>query len=74
MDRMVMRVDIHFDDESKTYWADSPDLDGLIVEGDSIELLKDEVDSGAKLLLSLNEEGGPARQPEYVYRQVPASA
>lgn len=65
---LSMRVDIHFDPESKTYWANSPDLDGLVVEGQSFDELRSEVQSATILLLELSEQGQNVRQPRYVYR------
>lgn len=50
---LSVRVDVHFDDESKSYWADSPDLDGLVVSGQDLDELHSEVVSAAGELLSL---------------------
>ena len=50
---VLVRVQVHFDDESKSYWANSPDLDGLVVSGANIEELRSEVTIAAGELLSL---------------------
>lgn len=51
--RLLVRVHVHFDDESKTYWAESPDLDGLIVSGADLDELHSETVAAANTLLSL---------------------
>lgn len=50
---VLVRVQVHYDDESKSFWADSPDLDGLIVSGHDLDELRAEVVSAAGELLSL---------------------
>jgi hypothetical protein len=50
---LLVRVEVHFDPESKSYWAQSLDLDGLIVSGQNLEELKSEADLAADELLSL---------------------
>ena len=52
-----LRVNIHFDDEVQRYWADSPDLDGLIVEARTLDELKDEALGAAGVLLELALHG-----------------
>lgn len=47
------KVDVHFDEESKTFWADSPDIDGLTVSADNLEQLRNEAFSAATDLLDL---------------------
>lgn len=37
------RVVVHFDKQSNSYWAHSPDLDGLVVSGDCWQHLLDEI-------------------------------
>lgn len=48
-----VRVDVHFDEESKSFWASSPNLDGLIVSGKDLNELRQEVISAAGELLSI---------------------
>lgn len=50
---VLVRVQVHFDEESKSFWADSKDLDGLIVAGSNLEELRSEVTLAAGELLSL---------------------
>ena len=50
---LLVRVHVHVDEESKSYWADSPDLDGLIVSGQNLEELRSEVTTAAGELLGL---------------------
>ncbi|MEI7535977.1 MAG: DUF1902 domain-containing protein [Comamonadaceae bacterium] len=50
---LLVRVQVHFDPESKSYWAESFDLDGLVVSGQNLEELKSEANLAADELLSL---------------------
>ena len=50
---VLVRVDVHFDKDSKSFWADSPDLDGLVVSGQDLDELRTEVMSAASELLRL---------------------
>lgn len=50
---MRLRVDISHDPEANVYLAQSPDLDGLIVEGRTLEDLKNEALLAASILLKL---------------------
>ena len=52
-----LRVNIQFDDETKVYWAESPDLDGLIVEAKTLDELKSEALSAAGALLEMQLHG-----------------
>ncbi|MCD2164316.1 hypothetical protein [Comamonas koreensis] len=47
------RVLVHFDEESKTLWADSPDIDGLVVSGNNMDELRAAALSSANDLLDL---------------------
>jgi len=44
---------IHFDEESKSFWADSPDVDGLVVTGETLEEVRREAMLAADMLLEL---------------------
>lgn len=48
-----VQVDVFYDKESQSFWAKSPNLDGLIVSGTDLNELRDEVISAAGELLSL---------------------
>ncbi len=48
-----VQVAVHFDDESKTLWADSPDLPGLAVAGDTLQELLHEAEAAAQVLVAL---------------------
>lgn len=48
-----LRVNIFYDDESHSYWAESPDLDGLVVSGTDLDDLKAEALAAARELLEL---------------------
>jgi len=48
-----LRIDISHDSEANVYIAQSPDLDGLIVEGRTFEDLKNEALWAASTLLEL---------------------
>jgi predicted RNase H-like HicB family nuclease len=56
---LSMRVHIHRDPECSGYWTSSPDLRGLIVTGESIDDLFQEVKLAAPDLIEL-ELGKPA--------------
>jgi len=44
---------VHFDEESKSFWADSPDVDGLVVSGETLEEVRREAEGAAEVLLEL---------------------
>jgi len=44
---------VHFDRESHTFWAESPDIDGLVVEGKDIGEVCREALLAADLLLEM---------------------
>ena len=48
---LTIRVDVHIDQESQTYWANSPGVDGLIVSGATLDELKSEFTNAAALIL-----------------------
>lgn len=56
-----VRVNVHHDADSNTYWAESPDLDGLAVAGDSLDELHREVVSASHALLELAVDGRRGR-------------
>ena len=60
------RAMVHFDEESKTFWADSPDIDGLIAAGNNLpELQAAVMDMASDLLdLEMNSKQVHAR-PQY---------
>lgn len=58
---LLVRVHVHFDDESQTYWADSPDLDGLVVSGADLDELHAETIAAANTLLTLAVRSPNAR-------------
>ena len=49
---MLVRLHVHYDDERKSFWADSTDLDGLVVSGGDLNELRAEVNAAAGELLS----------------------
>jgi predicted RNase H-like HicB family nuclease len=72
---LLLRVDIHFDKESKTFWADSPDVDGLAVAGDTIEEVRSEAMNAAFALIDLELEGSidtMRKKPALQYREADA--
>lgn len=54
-------VDVFFDEESQSFWAKSPYLDGLVVSGENLNELRKEVITAAGELLSLELEAKSAR-------------
>lgn len=65
---VVLRIDVFYDDESKSFWAKSPDLDGLVVSGQTLDELRNEVRGAAESLLELEMHGRAVAQPEYRFR------
>lgn len=63
-----VRVAVHFDADTKTFWADSPDLDGLVVSGATPEELAREVHLAAAELLEL-QLAGTVRQDAIVVKE-----
>ena len=66
---LKLRVDVHFDSESKSFWADSPDLDGLIVSGQTLDELRTEAVSAAANLLDLQLSAPAKASAELTYTQ-----
>jgi len=58
---LSLRVDVHFDHEVNIFWATSPDLDGLAVEGQTLDVLRSEVRGAAESLLELAMIGKASR-------------
>ena len=58
---LLVRVHVHFDVESQSYWADSPDLDGLTVAGQDLDELHTEAVAAANELLDLAIHNPKAR-------------
>ncbi len=50
---LLIRVNVHQDNEANVFCADSPDLDGLTVEGATLEEVRREVAVASGELLSL---------------------
>ena len=71
-----LRVNIRQDLEANVYVAESPDLDGLIVEGHTLDEIKDEALSAAGVLLELAlSTKAPAAQTDFIlHSAVPAGA
>jgi len=49
----LVRVQVFYDPEVQSYWANSPDLDGLVVTGSTRAELENEARSAAGTLLEL---------------------
>jgi predicted RNase H-like HicB family nuclease len=54
---MLVRVHVHYDPEVKSYWTTSPDLDGLIVTGGTVDELLHEAKLGIDGLMELALQG-----------------
>lgn len=50
---LSFRAYVHRDKEAKMFWATSPDIDGLAVEGASLDELMREITSAADSLIEL---------------------
>lgn len=51
---MQVRVHVHYDPDVKSYWTTSPDLDGLIVTGNTLDELLHEAKAGIDGLMELH--------------------
>lgn len=54
-----INVQVHWDAESKSFWASSTDIDGLVVSGMTPEELRDEVIGAAASLLEVQQMKRP---------------
>lgn len=59
-----LRVNVYYSQEAKGYWANSPDLDGLAVAGDTREEVMQEAEWAAETLLDLQ---GVREKPDLVF-------
>ena len=55
--KLTFLVNVHFDAESGTYWADSPDFEDLVAGGDTLDEVTSEMKSVAEALLELALDG-----------------
>ncbi len=55
---LYFRVKVSRDDEAGVYWAESPDLRGLVIEAATLEELLREVNLGAAELLEPHRDDG----------------
>lgn len=68
-----LRVNIRQDLEANVYVADSPDLDGLIVEGHTLDDIKSEALAAAGVLLELALDTKPIAHTDFfMHSAVPA--
>lgn len=51
--QLTVRIDAHYDAESGSFWAESPDLDGLAVSGATLDELHREALAATSELLDL---------------------
>lgn len=56
---VTLRIHLHYDEESKSYWADSPDLDGLAAAGDTLDELREQSLAVAGELVDIAVGGKP---------------
>jgi predicted RNase H-like HicB family nuclease len=68
-----LRVNIQYDIEANIYVAESPDLDGLIIEGHTLDEVKNEALAAAGVLLELQLHTKPKAQTDFTWHSpVPA--
>ncbi len=60
-------VNVYFDDECQRYWGESLDLDGLIVEADSVQEFHKEAKLGAASLLEFKLGLRPKAEVTFVH-------
>lgn len=58
---VLVRVQVHHDPETNSYWAESPDLDGLVVTGGSLDEVRQEALAASSTLLGLAVSGHRAK-------------
>ncbi|MGD9887914.1 MAG: DUF1902 domain-containing protein [Halothiobacillaceae bacterium] len=51
---MLIKIDVFFDDDAQAYIATSRDIRGLVIEAESLDVLKNEVQELIPALLQLN--------------------
>ena len=56
---LLLRIEIVRDEESGTFWARSPDLDGLVVSGATLDEVQSESIAAAEVLLALQLDKRP---------------
>ena len=68
-----LRVNIHHDLEANVYVAESPDLEGLVVEAHTLDEVKDEALAAAAALLELKLHTKSHAQTDFIlHSPVPA--
>jgi predicted RNase H-like HicB family nuclease len=72
---VTFRVFIRYDAEVQRYWASSPDLDGLVVEGGTLDELLAEIRSASETLFELALDGPHGKAlPELRFRDMAIGA
>lgn len=71
-----LRVIVYRDDESDSFWAKSPDLDGMVVAGQNLDEVFREVRLASEVLMDMAGATKKARtpEPEFRMRAVPCVA
>jgi hypothetical protein len=69
---LLVRVIVRYDEEAKSYWATSPDLDGLAICADTLDELKTEAVVACGELLELQLACKPAHAATRLMYQEPA--
>lgn len=54
---MMVRIDVHYDPEVKSFWTTSPDLPALVVTGASLDELMREAKTGIDDLMEMELKG-----------------
>jgi predicted RNase H-like HicB family nuclease len=54
---MIVRIDVHYDPEVKSFWTTSPDLPGLVVTGSSLDELMRQAKHGIEDLMDMELKG-----------------
>ena len=54
---MMVRIDVHYDPEVKSYWTTSPDLAALVVTGASLDELLRQAKHGIDDLMDMELKG-----------------
>ena len=66
---LSIKVNVMFDPEANVYVATSPNLRGLVLEADSLDKIRSEVEIAVPELISLNHFNLPAKHNRHTFIQ-----
>jgi len=70
---LSLRVIVHYDNDTKSFWTSSPDLNGLVVTGANPDEIRAEVKHAIPQLLELELNASPpVASPKFKIEPAPA--